>query len=663
MFSRLIAVALAASVLAFGQVGAAPSVAQAAFSPASPAQQQSTDTSHNQAARLGPRLQSILDEQRLSINIPGANATVAFADGSRWSGRSGVADVGVQLNTTTQTSFVMGSITKTYVGTLIMKLAEEGRLSVDDKLSRWLPNYPNAAGITLRQLLSHTSGLYNYFSHPDYESLVFGRPAYHWTPNEILTTFARDPYFTPGAGYRYSNTNYVVLGLVAEAAGGASLSELVRSRIFVPLGANRSFMQTGGPATNAAKGYLLKTDGTWRDVNDNSGYRPSRSAATVAYGAGDGSASADDVATFIHELYGGSLLNSSSVAEMTDWERYVGGGNYGLASQTRTLDSRRMFGHTGSLRGFVASAWHVPSENTTVVVMTNRGRISSTPINDEMMRAIFTADTTAPTTPSNFRATSTTNSINLAWSASTDNVGVAGYRLSRNGSLIATLAASATSFTNTGLAPDTSHNYSLVAFDAAGNVSGAASLTASTQAAVDTTPSVPTGPAALVQSDRSVRLTWNASTGGSGTISYRVFRNGSAIATKTTNLFLSDKPAAGTHSYQVRAIDASGNKSALSSPVSAVVPSATAPSVPTGLTARTSAGRYVHLSWNASTGGSGQLRYRVFRNGSAIGVKTASLTLTDRPSSVGTFHYQVRAIDASGNKSALSPAINVANRR
>jgi D-alanyl-D-alanine carboxypeptidase len=352
----------------------------------------------------------------------------------------------------------------------VMARVEEGRLSLDDPLSRWLPGYPNGHRLSLRQLLSHTSGVFNYFEHPDYARLVFKRPTYKWAPTEILDTFARKPYFAPGAGFYYSNTNYVLLGLVAEAAGGAPLGAQLRSRFTQPLGLTRTFFQGEGPPPAAsAKGYL-KPSGM-KEISDNTGYRPTRSAATVAWAAGDGVSTADDVATWTRALFSGELLSTDSLAEMLDHSRYPGG-IYGLGVRTRVLDGRRMFGHTGSLRGYVSATWHLPAENTTIAVMTNRGRINAHTIGNVLLRRVFT-DTIAPT--------------------------------------------------------------------------------------------VPTGLAGVAGDSRSVALSWNPSTDNMpGTVYYRVFRNGAAIGTRQTPTSFVDRPAAGTHRYQVRAIDAAGNKSALS---------------------------------------------------------------------------------------------------
>ncbi len=342
------------------------------------------------AEQLSTRLQATLDRQRRAIGIPGVTATIVFADGSRWSGGSGYASLGPPASATPATPFVIGSITKTFVAALIMQLAEEGLLDLGDRLSRWLPDYPRAASYSLRQLLSHTSGVHNYFEHGKYNRSVFGGRTSAWTPDEILATFRRAPYFAPGAGYHYSNTGYVLLGRVAEQATGTPLAELLSARFTQPLDLRRaSFQGAGAPPASTARGYLRAGRG-FTEITDWTGYRPTRSAATVAWAAGDGVSTADDIATWARSLYGGDVLDAQSLADMLDYSRYPRA-RYGLGVQTRKLDGRRMFGHTGSLRGYVAAMWHLPEEGVTVVVMANRGRINPNALADALLRQVLSA--------------------------------------------------------------------------------------------------------------------------------------------------------------------------------------------------------------------------------------------------------------------------------
>src|SRR4051794_35859323 len=126
------------------------------------------------AALVGPRLQDVIDQQREAGGIPAIGASIAFPDGSIWSSASGDASIDPQQDATGDTPFVVGSVSKTFVAAAIMTLVDQGKLSLDDPLSKFRPDYPNADNITLRQLLHHTSGIYDYFAAPNYDALVFG---------------------------------------------------------------------------------------------------------------------------------------------------------------------------------------------------------------------------------------------------------------------------------------------------------------------------------------------------------------------------------------------------------------------------------------------------------------------------------------------------------
>jgi len=286
---------------------------------------------------------------------------------------------------TTETTFVVGSITKTFVTAALMQLQEDGVLSIDDPLSNWLPDYPNAQNITLAHLASHTSGLFDYFAHPEYNLRVFNEPDHHWAPQEILDDFVLAPHFDPGTRYKYSNTNFVLLGMVIAEATGDSLGQVLSNRFIGPLGLDHTFVQSDGPpAPGSARGYLQKQTGAV-GLDDGTDYRPTLSAATVAFGAGDIVSTSADLADWARTIYGGHLLSAESVALMTDYNYSpYARGEYGLGTRTRVFDGARLFGHTGSLRGFAAAMWHFPETDLTIVVLTNRGRIEANPIVDAL---------------------------------------------------------------------------------------------------------------------------------------------------------------------------------------------------------------------------------------------------------------------------------------
>jgi len=270
-------------------------------------------------------------------------------------------------------------------------------------------------------------------------------------------------------------------------------------------------------------------------------------------------------------------------------------------------------------------------------------------------------DTTAPTMPAGLSATASGSSqINLSWTASTDDREVAGYRVFRGGTQIATTTA--TSYSDTGLNAGTSYSYTVTAFDAAGNQSAqSAAGSATTAPPPDTTaPTVPAGLSATASGTSQINLGWTASTDDRGVAGYRVFRGGTQIATTTATGYSDTGLNAGTsYSYTVAAFDAAGNQSAQSAAASATTatpPDTTAPTVPAGLSATASGTSQINLSWNASSDATGVAGYRVFRGGTQIATTTAT-GYSDTGLNAGTsYSYTVAAFDAAGNQSTQSAA-------
>jgi D-alanyl-D-alanine carboxypeptidase len=317
--------------------------------------------------------------------------TLMFSDESEWSGGFGEADVERDVPAGPDIPFVAGSISKTFVAATVLQLVDEGELALTDPLSNWLPDYPRAGEIQIVHLLSHTSGVFNYFEDPDYNDSVFqtevGRD---WEPSEILDEFGGPPYCDPGTCFHYSNTGFVLLGLVIEQVTGESLGTVFTERFFEPLGMTDTYFQEDAPPPpGTAVGYLERPVGL-RPVDDGSGYRPTKSAATVAWAAGAVVSTAHDLAVWVRALYGGEIVSRDSLERMigTDYSPRADE-IYGLGTRSRFFGDVQMYGHTGSLRGFYAAAWHVPSQDLTIVVMTNLGRIDPNEIVDDLADVVL----------------------------------------------------------------------------------------------------------------------------------------------------------------------------------------------------------------------------------------------------------------------------------
>jgi D-alanyl-D-alanine carboxypeptidase len=282
--------------------------------------------------------------------------------------------------------FAIASISKTFVAALILRLAEEGALSVDDRLSRFLPAFPRANRITLRQMLSHTSGIHDYFQSGRYRAEVFADRSQTWTFDEIID-FMLGPRCRPGLCYHYSNTNYVLLGRVAEIATGRPLAALLRSRFFEPLGLARTVFQPDDPTpADAAHGHLREGAGM---VDFTRGFRiiPHPSATTVAWAAGNIASTPEDLTTWGAALYGGTLLEPDSLAQMLTFTAPYGG--YGLGVYRFEFHDRPAVGHTGGIHGFVSILAHFPVDGVTVAVTQNRGKTSPVRVLNHVMAVLL----------------------------------------------------------------------------------------------------------------------------------------------------------------------------------------------------------------------------------------------------------------------------------
>ncbi|MFE6866637.1 serine hydrolase domain-containing protein [Kitasatospora sp. NPDC057692] len=281
--------------------------------------------------------------------LPGILAEVR--DGERsWFGTAGAADTGTGRPRSRQDRFRIGSISKTFVATVLLQLAAEGRLGLDDTVERWLPGVMGGSGASLRMLLQHTSGIFNY---TDDQEALNRRPTH--SPESLLRiALAHPPVFAPGTGWAYSNTNYVLAGMIAERAAGRGLAEEIDARIARPLGLTGTYLPPAGdPAIRGphARHYtrLFRTD-PGAPVHDATEFEPS-----VFWAAGGMISTAGDLNRFLGALLGGRLLPPDGLREMLttvptrDW---IADAEYGLGlSSVRLPGGETVWGMGGALFG------------------------------------------------------------------------------------------------------------------------------------------------------------------------------------------------------------------------------------------------------------------------------------------------------------------------
>jgi len=296
---------------------------------------------------------------------PGASVLV-IKDGSAIVRRSyGQADLEAGIAATPGTNYRLASVTKQFTAMAILILFEKGKLSLDDPISRFFPEFPPyGAGITIRQLLTHTSGLPDY---EDYMPVGLTVPLKDADVLRIVEENAR-PRFAPGAGYSYSNSGYSLLSLVVQRASGRGFAEFLHDEVFFPLRMTGTVAFENGISTvsNRAFGYSRTATG-W--------IRTDQSMTSSVLGDGGIYSSIDDLERWDHELasphiiQAGTLQQAFSPAVRTDLPGNVG---YGFGWRISDYRGHHAVWHTGETIGFRNAILRFPAERLTVVVVTNR---------------------------------------------------------------------------------------------------------------------------------------------------------------------------------------------------------------------------------------------------------------------------------------------------
>jgi D-alanyl-D-alanine carboxypeptidase len=313
-------------------------------------------------------LQRIVDGLVASA-APGAVAAVRTPTGTRHAA-AGFARLRPRVRMQATDRFRIASVTKTFVATVVLQLAAERRLRLDDPVDRWRPGLiPNGSSVTLRELLGHTSGLFDYGDDKEWVRKRIADPAREWSPRELVEIAAsHPPLFKPGTRWSYSNTNYVVLGLVAEATTGTTLGRELRDRIFARLRLGATSYPSGttipGPFAHGYIGsgsHVPLPPGT-RLLDVSSRLSPS------SWGAGQIVSSADDLTRFMGALMGGRLLPPRQLAAM---KADVMGAAYGLGLRIAYTPCGTAYGHEGDLPGYRTVVWATANGRRAASVLVN----------------------------------------------------------------------------------------------------------------------------------------------------------------------------------------------------------------------------------------------------------------------------------------------------
>jgi D-alanyl-D-alanine carboxypeptidase len=260
--------------------------------------------------------------------------------------------------------FRIGSVTKTFVATVILQLVDEGKVSLDAPIEQYLPGLvPNGQNITVRHLLNHRSGIYDYAHDAGFSTNRWrGAERFqHFEPQELLAVaFRHQPYFGPDQGWHYSNTNYVIAGLLIERLTAHSYGAEITTRILQPLRLTHTSVpgdRTGVPRPHAP-GYA-EVDGRLVDAT--------RMNPSLDWAAGEMISTARDVNTFFDALLGGRLLSAETLTEMRGYRKATTLFDYGLGLQRFHLPcGRTVEGHSGQLLGYTSYSLHGTTIHTTL---------------------------------------------------------------------------------------------------------------------------------------------------------------------------------------------------------------------------------------------------------------------------------------------------------
>jgi D-alanyl-D-alanine carboxypeptidase len=309
------------------------------------------------AAVAGLRSETRTSYDRIldAVVVGGSTAAIAeVRNGDKvWRGSSGTTDMNGDQPPPPGASFRAGSITKSFTATVVLQLVGEGKLSLSDSVDRRLPGLLRDGGtITVKNLLQHTSGL------PEYTTGLVDRDGIPkeryrtWSPKELVEKAEKLPRdFAPGARYEYSNTNYIVLGMLIEKVTGRSYGTEIEERILRPLGLTHTWLPGASPEMKGphAHAYVAVKKNGGRGRVDITRFNP-----TIAGAAGEIISTAGDLNRFYRALLGGELLRPAQLKEM---KQPGPSGEYGLGLEVTHLPCGTAYGHTGETPGYITASF------------------------------------------------------------------------------------------------------------------------------------------------------------------------------------------------------------------------------------------------------------------------------------------------------------------
>lgn len=301
------------------------------------------------------------------------SVAISHNDSIIYSKSVGYTDVQNNLKINSDTKFRIGSLTKTFTAALVLKAVEESKLKLDDLLAFYYPQIKNANRITIEQLLEHRSGIFNF---TEIENEQKWEQRYH-TEKEFIAFFAKKTSdFEPGTAYRYSNTNYALLGFILQQIYNKSFAEILDEKICKPFHLKNTY-------------YTFKVDLKKNEAlsyNIQHRYVKNGDVNFSNHPASGGIVSTPvDLNKFLYSLFHGRIINRQSLDTMLPIHK----GDYGMGIRKLLVDSPDGFTHGGRVENYISSYWYFPKENLGVVTLANAVNISVSDINNILTRYAF----------------------------------------------------------------------------------------------------------------------------------------------------------------------------------------------------------------------------------------------------------------------------------
>jgi CubicO group peptidase (beta-lactamase class C family) len=330
-------------------------------------------------AELATLLDEALDSMLIETGNKGMGAAVYIPDGAVWKGAAGANSAFGQLNT--NHIFNTGSVTKTLTAACVLHMADEGLLSLNDSLHKWLDTLPHInPNISIRQLLRHQSGLYDYLYNPNYGQSINTAPDSTWKLQDVLETFMLPPLAPAGGTFSYCNSNYMLLGMIIERVSGNSYVQEMEDRLLTPLGLNSVVLppyQAFFPQPVAHLWFDLDGNGTLEDAHNL--FSNWDSFYSTAAPAGGYFSKPEDMARWVRLYMTAGFLSPQMIAEAKSTITAPGllaGTKYGLGLMERNIGGQKTFGHGGDA-GYSAGAWYFPNLDIGIAVLNNDGFTNS----------------------------------------------------------------------------------------------------------------------------------------------------------------------------------------------------------------------------------------------------------------------------------------------